>query len=123
MEKELGLKRTISRRMKRVLAVISHTGRASKILGRYSELKAAAPPKLSRPHTSLMVPPRPMFRPVMWMLTGKRRKKSANGLDFKKPPIPNPKDDALELLMWAWEHKRIDILQQFGIHLPPDYEF
>jgi hypothetical protein len=49
----------------------------------------------------------------------KRRPKDENELPIV---LPNRRDiENAELLQWAWENGRLDILAQFGIILPPDY--
>jgi hypothetical protein len=39
----------------------------------------------------------------------------------KKRHIRRPESERAELLAWAWENGRFDVLAQFGIMLPPDY--
>ena len=49
----------------------------------------------------------------------KRKPKNENELPIV---LPNRRDiENAELLQWAWENGRLDILAQFGIILPPDF--
>jgi hypothetical protein len=40
--------------------------------------------------------------------------------DSKQMPFHHQQMDSLQLLAWAWEHHRADILAQFGINI--DFE-
>jgi hypothetical protein len=54
----------------------------------------------------------------------KRRKYTANYVRPTRPASLLSHDERMqELLIWAWENKRTDILYTFGIILPPDFEF
>jgi hypothetical protein len=126
MEKELGLKRPVPKRMKRARATIAATGRASRASGRYGILKNGTPPAfLTKPVRPRFNPaglsPQQLFQPTMWLATRKRRKPDNNQSIFKALRMSSREQELAELLAWAWEHHRFDILATFGIHLPPDY--
>jgi len=121
MEKELGLKRPMPKRLKRTFVAIAKSGRAPKVLGRYQTLawnKASGTRLLHDPPNpkSVKTPP-PMPH---WL-------QRQNGQDENIPDseklkfAKRPDHELMELLIWAWENKRTDILAGFGIHLPSDY--
>lgn len=134
MEKELGLKRPISRRTKHAFIRTNQAGRRSKISGRYSVLKTRHTSRTVYPSSSKK--PKPLLpaltakrsslagyghMPFIPARIGKRRKKNENLPDSEKLPFRRPEWATTELLAWAWENGRIDILAQYGIYLPPDY--
>lgn len=106
MEKELGLKRPISKRLKR-----------KRTHPRINTPKTK-PIRPLRPAVFHKLPPQQLFRPVAWLLTRKPRQE--NKPDSEKVHFRRPEWEYMELLAWAWEQGRIDILAQFGILLPPD---
>ena len=50
----------------------------------------------------------------------KKRKRYLNLPDSEKKPIQRPEMDTAELIAWAFENGRVDILASFGIHLSPE---
>ena len=118
MEKELGLKRPTPRRVLRMRAASVRIGRTQKIYGRYSGIKPLQPIRIPRVRP---LPPKPMFQAVMRMLTRRQHKQDENIPDSEKMPVRRSMTEAEELLAWAWENKRFDILALFGIILPLDY--
>jgi len=100
MEKELGLRPVISKQIKRLRAMIEREGRYTKILGRYTTL--------SNPELASTMP-----QPQ----AGKDERPSS-------APFQNEamSDDPLrrrnDLLIWAWENDRTDLLTLFSIYLP-----
>ena len=107
MEKELGLKTPIPKRRKR-RAETRHRINTTR----------ATPIRPFRLMAFNKLPPQQIFRPVAGVLT--RRSKQENKPDSEKVPFRRPEWEYMELLAWAWEQGRIDILAQFGIFLPPD---
>ena len=112
MEKELGLKRPVSRRMKRALAALAKNGRRRKILGRYDGLKPSLVP-VALP--ALTPKPKTSFHLAMMRVTGRFYKKGEDVPFSGKPDSRSPEEQSSELLIWAWENRRIDILRQFGL--------
>jgi len=49
----------------------------------------------------------------------KKRKRDQNMPDSEKMRIRRPEMDAAELLTWAWENGRLDVLALFGIYVAP----
>jgi hypothetical protein len=130
MEKKFGLKSPVPRRVKRMQARIFREARQRKMGGRYHGLKALGRPTFNRksgkplpiaaPAIPAMSPskqPAPA-KPYMPVLKRKRGGKP-NRPPFK--PFRRAEWASMELLAWAWENGRADILAQFGIHLSPDY--
>jgi hypothetical protein len=119
MEKELGLKTPMPRRMKRARASAAVSGRRTKMGGRYRGLM---PNVLKPPRIIPALPPKPTFQPAMRWATHRRRRRDENIPDSERLKFAKrPDHDLIELLIWAWENKRFDILYSFGIILPPDY--
>jgi len=58
-----------------------------------------------------------MYRPTSVLLT-RRHLQPKNKADSETRPFQRPEWEYNELLAWAWEHNRLDILTQFGIFLP-----
>ena len=113
MEQELGLKRPIPKRVKRLFTTIARSGRSSKYFGRYQALNLGTiKSRVFLPRPTAYKPPQP-FIPIR----SNRKKWDENVPDSEKLPISahRPEDESLELLIWAWENKRSDILAQFGL--------
>ena len=93
----------------------------------YTPQRPTEPARPSRPTRPIFnfftLTPKQAFQPAMRIVTKRRRSQDENIPDSEKPRVPRPDADLIELLIWAWEHKRADILLQFGIVLPPDFEF
>jgi len=135
MEIELHLKRLVPsdkkkgdglapQRIKRTRTSVMRGGTLSKVSGPSNWVNKSKRSILLTPSHVLVNSklPRPTFQPAMWMVTH-RRTKDENIPDSEKPRVRRPEDEALEVLIWAWENKRPDILRDFGIILPPNYEF
>src|SRR5262249_46950666 len=121
MEKELGLRQPMSRRMHRARIVAARPGRLTKVSGRYQNLNTI-PVRAGMNRRvvagSALPPPKPAARksPI------KKRKRDQNVPDSKKLPFHRPEWDTAELLAWAWANGRHDILAQFGIYFADDFE-
>jgi hypothetical protein len=116
MEHELGLKRPVSRKLKRVWAAIAASGGGHKYFGRYETLNLARPinKKSNTTKTSRPLPPLPYW--------AQRKEKQENIPDSEKLQFAKrPDHERTELLIWAWENKRLDILYSFGIILSEGY--
>jgi len=50
----------------------------------------------------------------------RRKRKNQNTPDSEKTPIRRPEMDTAELIAWAFENGRLDVLASFGIHLSPE---
>ncbi len=113
MEKELGLKCPMPRRVKRIWAAIIQSGRKSKYFGRYQTLKSAGalPPKPNQVRSKPQ-PHKPIIR--------HRKKRYENIPDSEKMPFRRPEWETAELLAWAWENGRDDVLAEYGIYLQTD---
>lgn len=129
MEKELGLKRPTSRRSKGSFTQSKRKGAAGRTARRYQTKKALH--KQAIPKARLGMPPL-LIQSLRAMASknsasyipiakGRKRRKSENKPDSEKMPFRRPEWDSAELLAWAWENGRLDVLAQFGIILPPDY--
>ncbi len=55
--------------------------------------------------------------PAMFVRRRGKRKRNKNSSDWKTP-FRRPEWDTAELLAWAWENGRADVLADFGIHMP-----
>jgi len=108
MERELGLKRPIPKKVKRLWAAIAKSGRASKYFGRYQTTN------LKGVRGSALLP-HPESRPQITPINRTGKKRDVNIPDSEKMPFRRPEWEYNELLIWAWEHGRADILAQFGI--------
>ena len=129
MEKELGLKRPMPRKFKRALNHLIRTGRIVRSGGRYFVCR---PPNKGLPaRGNLVRSARPLsarrfaappLRPARFsplhpsIKRRKRRKGDQNIPDSEKMPFRRPEWDTAELLAWAWETGRADVLAQFGIN-------
>jgi len=108
MERELGLKRPIPKRVKRMWAAIARSGRSSKYFGRYQTMN------LNVVRGSALLP-QPEARPQITPINRTNKKRDVNIPDSEKVPFRRPEWEYNELLIWAWENGRADILAQFGI--------
>lgn len=121
MEKELGLKRPTPRRMHKTNAASMKTGRASKGVYRSQKLNRPVQANGLKPirplclPSSCAVPPKSMPQPVARSAPQKNRKPEQNVPASEKLPFRRPEWEAAELIAWAWENKRYDVLAQFGI--------
>ncbi len=117
MERELGLKRPMPKRVKRIWASVARARRTSKYLGRYQTLNTPNSEQLKSPLLSTRGPssqPRQLTR-----------KQSAPIIRGKKYcdenlPFRRPEWDSMELLAWAWENGCADVLAGYGIYV--DFE-
>jgi hypothetical protein len=136
MEAELGLKRPMSRRVKRIWAQIISSGRASQYFGRYQSLNLTPSPTAAlapfpsaqttstKPKTKTAVTVKPKRQPSAKPKPGrgatpiKRRRYSPdeNIPDSDKMPFRRPEWEMAELLAWALENGRADVLAEFGIY-------
>ena len=127
MEKELGLRPPGYRRLRRARSLSKRTGRTQKIAGRYKELTIIRRTRGSRPVRPAFgisnLHPKHLFRPVMWFLTRRGRKKDEENNPNAERRFIRPQWESEELLAWAWANGRADILAQFGINLPSDFKF
>lgn len=81
--------------------------RLSALMGR-----SARPATYAGKATSKHYPPSP--------ISHRKRKRYENVPDSEKTPIHRPEMDTAELIAWAFENGRADILASFGIYLSPD---
>ncbi|MFY9286910.1 MAG: relaxase/mobilization nuclease domain-containing protein [Alphaproteobacteria bacterium] len=132
MEKELGLRRVVSKRMKRARNAVVRGGRSSKIAGRYQRLIKTpavncdtAVQKLNKPVQKakligFLIPIQQAFQPAMRAITGRRKKRDENTPDSEKLPFRRPEWETAELIAWAFENGRVDILAQYGFDFSTD---
>ena len=123
MEKKLGLKQPMPKRMKRARKVVFSSSRICKISGRYRGLSGAPAliyKPLGRITHGFAVSPLKSFRPYMRGLTRRKKKGDENIPDSEKMQFRRPEWETAELLAWAWENGRTDILAQFGVSITPD---
>ena len=126
MEKELGLKRPVPKKVKRMLSAAARAGRQSKHFGRYQTLQKSGqltPASLpTLPNSKSPEPKRKVRQPKPFCpVYRKRKQRDENALDSKTMLVRPTGWEADELLGWAWENRRFDILRDFGVILPPDY--
>jgi hypothetical protein len=137
MEAELGLKRPVPKRMKRIRHMSFKAGRRSKALGRYQGLsgtgsstiktttlpgsKEQSQPKAQKPNNkSAALPVRQVFRPSMHKLTARIKRppgkyeRVENIPDSEKMKFKRPEWDTAELIAWAMDNGRLDILADYG---------
>ena len=75
--------------------------------------KAATIPRPVHPiSTRPCITPRPLLV--------RRRRRSQEDEQLKLPILIDPQTPREELIAWAWENHRYDILAQFGIYASPD---
>ena len=128
MEKELGLKRPMPRRVKWALNQLIRTGRIVKSGGYYRVLRTGHQPQIGQPRKAPLSQfagrysalPRPAYQPPI-RIRRKRRKGDRNMPDSEKMPVRHSEMSAAELIAWAFENGRADILAQFGIYPSPEY--
>lgn len=58
---------------------------------------------------------------ALQMISPWKNLRDAKRPNSKKPSFRRPELERAELLAWAWENGRFDVLAQFGIILPSDY--
>jgi len=121
MEQELGLQRPTPRR-----AQPAHGGRGT-ASGRYRSLSAGQsgknwnPPLKIGSHPFVRPSPTKPYRPSpmpsfpAWL--NHRRKQDTTAT----PRFRTPEQELAELIAWAFENGRLDVLAACGINLPPDY--
>jgi len=125
MERELGLKRPVPRRIKRMWAALARAGRLSRHFGRYqtlnlntakgSQFKPLQLPSSTHPTPAKpYAPPKPKPQPRAPIRRG-RKNRDENIPDSEKLPFNRPEWEAAELLAWAWENGRPDVLAEFGL--------
>ncbi len=123
MEQELGLKRPALRRMQKAKAPPMKAARSSK--GVYRPFQPNRPLQISgfkskRPlwlvH-SYAFPSKSASQTTVRPTSQTRQKGRQNIPDSEKMPFRRPEWETAELIAWAWENKRYDILAQFGIYL------
>jgi len=116
MEQELGLKRPMPKRVKRLIATVAKSGRIPKQFGRYQTLGLTTANKDEWPLRPMS--PKPEVPNTQAnTLKNKYKKLGVNKLDPEKIPFRRPDLEASELLAWAWENQRADILAQFGVYV------
>lgn len=123
MERELGLKRPLPRRTKRMLGVLANTGRIRRSSGRYQMLNPTTadqriPRHVAILHTRPMSALHPTYKPTLKQ--PRKRRKDENIPNSEKMTFRRPEWESMELLAWAWENGRADILAEFGIYV--DFE-
>jgi len=122
MEKELGLKRPMPRRIKRILLKYVATGIIPRSLSRYvlnlvrrNPLKPIVRPR-HRPIQPIRVrPEKPAYYPSP--RRRKKRKGDQNIPDSEKMPFRRPEWETAEHIAWAFDNHRADVLAQYGIYL------
>ncbi|MGB4102266.1 MAG: relaxase/mobilization nuclease domain-containing protein [Alphaproteobacteria bacterium] len=120
MEKELGLKRPTLRRMYKTKTPHLKTGRLSTGVYRPQQPNRPVqkigfkPIRPLRPTPGYAVPPKPMPQPVARPAPQKNGKRDQNIPDSEKLPFRRSEWETAELIAWAWENNRYDILAQFG---------
>jgi len=134
MEKELGLKRPMPRRVKRALKRLPNKGRVRGTSDRYQTLKAPTRPisrqqsiggrrriLSSRPSGRYSTPapyyPSRPFRPT---IIRKGRRKDQNIPDSEKMYFRRPEMSTAELIAWAFETGNYAVLASFGIYIHPE---
>lgn len=131
MEAELGLMRPISRGKHKPVYVKGH--RQAKPQVSYASLKSTKPTRTGLPaivRTAPIIPAfsRPAVKPVsnwqhyltpLWFRPRQRKERQKPDIQKARPHRPNM--ELAELIAWAFENGRLDILAQYGILLPPDY--
>lgn len=113
MEAELGLRRPVPRRVKRILAAVLHSGRKSRYLGRYKDIEEPSAPhtlKLHRHYTSLS-------RRVGYLPRRLKIKTNSAVNPHGSDKKPKPEKELADLIAWAWENHRADILADCGINV------
>lgn len=127
MEKELGLKRVVPKRTKRARDIVIRQGRKPRISGRYKklskppEIQIAKPKETKIKSVGFILPIRRAFYPAMQAVTKRRRRrKDENIPDSEKLFFKRPELEAAEIIAWAFENGRIDILVQYGFDFTSD---
>jgi len=134
METELGLKRPVPKKVKRLWAATAKAGQTAKHFGRYKTLKtkgllqpiigtgSAPATSHSKPTTSKTKSQLQPQRPVLTVSRKRTHKPrdTQNTLSSEKGPIHPSEMSSEELLAWAWENGRADILALFGVFV--DFE-
>jgi hypothetical protein len=141
MERELGLKRPMPKRVKRIWAQILRSGRSSRYFGRYRTLNlnssqagnpgSTKPAAANAPHNlktgtnaqpALTIKPRlqpPASKPgriVRPVIKRRRPGPDENIPDSEKMPFRRPEWETAELLAWAFENGWADVLADYGIY-------
>jgi len=133
MEKELGLKRPMPRRIKRILAGYAFAGRLPRSLSRYvanliksNPLKPYTRPRRRRRMPIRARPGKPAFRPVLRPNRPGQRPRARNIPDSEKMPFRRTEWETAEHIAWAWDNQRAEVLAQYGIYVDfapaPGYE-
>lgn len=121
MERELGLKRPIPRRMQRAKQATMKTGRLSNVVyrpqkpNRQIQKIGFSTIRPLRPIPSYAVSSKPILQAVVRPAPQKNGNPSQNVPDSEKMPFRRPEWDTAELIAWAWKNNRYDILAQFWI--------
>jgi len=136
MEKELGLKRPMPRRVTRAMKRFARTGSIRRISGSHSARRTLSVPKLARPQPGtrqrillprvtgrFAAPPAPYrpSKPFIPAIRRKRRKRGDQNIpDSEKMPFRRPEWDTAELIAWAYETGNYAVLASFGIYISQD---
>lgn len=144
MEKELGLRRVVPKRTNRAKASLLRSGRKQKLSGRYQKLagqsqnespevtptksgtkSVKATVQINRSAKfvrSYYIPIRLAFYPAMRSVTKRRRRKDENIPDSEKLPFKRPEWESAQIIAWAFENGRADILAQYGFDFSSDID-
>ncbi|MFY9287901.1 MAG: relaxase/mobilization nuclease domain-containing protein [Alphaproteobacteria bacterium] len=138
MEVELGLGRMVPRRMKRARQVAYKSGRKPRVNGRYQNLRSPnlilhnrpikhniIKPLIFRPvgltpTDKPIVQPKQAFHPAMRMMVGRRKTRDENIPDSDKVIFRRPEWETAEIIAWAIENGRLDVLMQYGFDFSID---
>ncbi|HUY68954.1 MAG TPA: relaxase/mobilization nuclease domain-containing protein [Alphaproteobacteria bacterium] len=123
MEKELGLKRPMPRRVKRILAGYAFANLLPRSLSRYvvsliraNPLKPYIRPRRRR--APIRAPRlKPAYRPAPRPKRPGPRPRARNMPDSEKMPFRRPEWDTAEHIAWAWDNHRAEVLAQYGIYI------
>jgi hypothetical protein len=141
MEKELGLKRPMSKRVKRIWAQIVSSGRSSQYFGRYQSLNLTPSPTVTlapfpaaqtpeaqstkaqsktKEQSTVKTKRNPSAKPKTGRAAPpiKRRRPTPdeNIPDSEKMPFRRPEWETAAHLAWAFENGRADVLAEYGIY-------
>ncbi|MFY9288463.1 MAG: relaxase/mobilization nuclease domain-containing protein [Alphaproteobacteria bacterium] len=136
MEKELGLKRVIPKRIKRARFGAVRHDRKPKQARRYENLSPEPVQRFKKQHedkttklktTNLRLmgfrlPPKHAFYPAMRAVTKRRRRIDENIPDSEKLPFKRPEWESAQIIAWAFENGRLDILAQYGFDFSTDID-
>ena len=124
VEAELGLKSPVPKRERRRKEAIIRSGRLPKMGGRYETLYRAPTFPVGRILRAELAQNLeksdqqfPLSNEKVFVETSDQN--NCSGASWTL----SAEQQSAELIAWAWENGRADILRMFGICLPPSYEF